>query len=100
MLKIAEVRAYVDVALKESGLTRDAALALIVAGATRSDDAIMSMAKTEQSEIVRSSLTSALFNERTTHTTNLAKAYGLFTENLNITGGIDINIVGVDTDKL
>lgn len=30
----------------------------------------------------------------------LGKAHGIFTENINHTGGIDIQIVGVDTDKL
>lgn len=100
LLADASVRAHRDEMLRNSGIDRDVALALVVAGATRSDTEIMEVAKSEDSEIVRSSLVSSLFNERTTHTTNLAKAYGLFTENINVTGGIDINIVGVDTEKL
>lgn len=100
MLKNVDIRAHIDQHFESQALSRNQALALIAADASISDDEILEKSNRYNSEITASSFVSGKMAARTTARTNLLKAHGVFTENLNVTGDIDINIVGVDTEKL
>lgn len=100
LLRNADIRAHIDAALQESGISRDVALALIVDDATLDLSDIFKASRQVSQGPAESSVISSLISARTTARTNLAKAHGLFTENVNLSGGIDIQIVGVDTEGL
>ena len=95
-----DVRAHIDEALRSSGLSRDVALALIAEDATISVGEIIAASRKASPGPAESSVISGLISARTTARTNIAKAHGMFTENVNLSGGIDIRIEGVDTEKL
>lgn len=100
LLRNTTIRAHVDELFAEKALSRNEVLALVAADASTTDDEILERSRHFKSEITASSFVSGKMAARTTARTNLMKAHGVFTENLNVTGGIDITIVGVDTEKL
>lgn len=100
MLQNVAIRAHIDHHFESQALSRNQVLALVAADASTTDDDIVASSNRFNSEITSSSFISGKMNARTTARTNLMKAHGVFTENINVTGGIDINIVGVDTEKL
>ena len=100
MLKNVDIHAHIEHHFASQALSRNQVLALVAADASLSDDEILQQSQRFKSEITGSSYVSGKMAARTTARTNLLKAHGVFTENVNVTGGIDINIVGVDTEKL
>lgn len=93
------VRARIREALEEATLTREELLKVVAEDASRSDYQILDEARRLNSEIVASSLVSGLISSRTTARTNLMKAYGMFTENVNVSGSLRREIVLVDGDN-
>lgn len=95
-LKNPIIREYIADALRHSALTRDEVLSLVAEDARRSDQDVLDQVDGISSEIVRSSAVSALISARTAARTNLMKAHGLFTENINVSGSLRREIVLVD----
>lgn len=98
LLQNATIRARVDALFAEKALSRDQVLALVAGDASRSNAQIMAEAQVCDSDIVASSLVSGLITARTTARTNLMKAHGLFTENVNVSGSLKREIVLVLPD--
>lgn len=94
------IRAQIEELFAEKALSRNQVLALVAADASRTDSDIRDGANQYSSDIVQSSFVSGHMSARSQARANLMKAHGVFTENINVTGGIDINIVGVDTEKI
>lgn len=99
MLQNAAIHAHVESYFEAQGLSRNITMALVGKSVRQTDAEILEVAATLGPASVASYISSKI-SERNTQTTNAMKAHGVFTENINVTGGIDINIVGVDTEKL
>lgn len=95
-----DIRARINEHLEAVALTRNEVLALLVEDAIKSDEEIIERAAQTASMPAEASAISSLISARTSARTNLAKAHGLFTENVNHSGGIEIKIAGVDVDKI
>lgn len=92
------VQAYIKETLEQSAVSRDEILKLVGEEARKSDSDILELTAQHGSEIVQSSLVSSMASARTAARTNLMKAHGLFTENINVSGSIRREIVIVDPD--
>lgn len=91
-------RAYIEDVLKQSAVTRDELLVLVAQDARRNEDDIFEITTKTGSEIVQSSVVSSLISARTSARTNLMKAFGMFTENIAVSGSLRREIVVVDPD--
>lgn len=97
-LKNPIVQVYLAEVLKQSAVSRDELLALVAEDARRSEDDIFKITTKTGSEIVQSSVASSLIAARTSARTNLMKAFGMFTENIAVSGSLRREIVVVDPD--
>jgi len=88
LLRKAEIHARIDEVLRSLALSREEVLALLAEDARRTDVEILATAREANSVPAEAATISALVSARTTARTNLAKAHGLFTENLNVSGSL------------
>lgn len=99
------VRARIDERLAEIALNASEVLVMLRQDATRRDDEIVDLAREADragGKGAGASMVSALVSARSAATQQLAKAHGLLTDKYQVdhAGGIAIEIVGVDVDKL